>query len=307
MSWIEYQRSILADRERNEAFERALASRVVAGETTMVDIGSGSGFLSFLASRLGARDVLAVEHNAALYELSVKLARRNRIRNVQFINCNSAELTDMPPVDLVVSETLGNYALEENIVEIMNDARRFLRPGGTLIPGVIEQYVAPVVNPRFHAELTSWEDVGFNLDLSPAQAIGFNNLYVRRFLTSDLYSEPVRWDRVDLRRNCASLRRGEAQFTAEFPETVFGFAGWWRAELVPGIWLATGPADAPTHWEQIYFPIPQPIDARKGDGIRIAIRSDGRGGNGVLLAWTVTHVRRGKVLSKQSLDIRKGG
>ena len=29
----------------------------------MVDIGSGTGFLTFLASRLGAKEVFAIEHN----------------------------------------------------------------------------------------------------------------------------------------------------------------------------------------------------------------------------------------------------
>lgn len=308
MSWIEYQRTLLADRVRNEAFERALASVVVKGGTTVVDIGSGTGFLSFLAAKLGAREVLAIEHNEALAALAQALAKRNRVKNVAFLACNSAEVVDLPPADLVVSETLGNYPYEENILEILRDAQRFLAPGGTLMPRAIEQHVAPVVNPAFHEELASWDRTGFGLDFAPARAIGFNNLYVRRFRAEDLADvPPVRWDHVELTRRYASLRKGEASFTAPYPLSIHGFANWWRAELVPGLWLSTSPYEPPTHWEQVYFPVAEPVHAHEGDVVTIAITSDSRDGNGCLLRWTVTHERGKKVLSRQSFDIRKGG
>lgn len=309
MSWIEYQRALLADGVRNDLFERALATVIRPGETSVADIGSGTGFLSFLAARLGARDVLAIEHNPHLMALAQALAKKNRIRRIGFLACNSADIYEMPPVDLVVSETLGNYALEENILEILRDARRFLAPGGTLMPRAIEQFVAPVVNPSFHAELASWDRVGFGLDYAAARALGFNNLYVRRFRPDDLLAgDAVRWDHVDLlARRFSSLRKGEATFTAAFPVTVNGFANWWRAELVPGLWLSTSPHEAPTHWEQIYFPVAQPLHLHEGDAVAIAITSDSRDGNGCALKWTVTHRRGAAVLSVQKHDILKGG
>lgn len=307
MSWIEYQRTLMADAVRNDLFERALAAAIHPGETLVADIGAGTGFLSFLAAKLGAREVLAIEHNESLLVLAQQLAKKNRVKNIAWLGCNSAEIYELPPADLVVSETLGNYALEENILEILRDAKRFLAPGGTLMPRTIEQFVAPVVNPAFHAELASWDHVGFGLDFAPARALGFNNLYVRRFRPDDLLGDVRCWDAVDLLGKYSSLRRNEVTFTAEFPVTINGFANWWRAELVPGLWLSTSPHDAPTHWEQIYFPVAEPLHAREGDGISIAITSDSRGGHGCLLKWTVTHLRDGNILSRQKYDISKGG
>lgn len=312
MSWIEYQRSILADGVRNAAFERALAAVIRKNESTVVDIGCGTGFLSFLAARLGAKDVLAVEHNEQLLAMAQALAKKNRIRNVAFLACNSADIFELPPADLVVSETLGNYALEENILEILRDAKRFLAPGGVLMPQTIEQYVVPVVNAAYHDELASWDRIGFGLDYSAARAIGFNNLYVRRFRAADLSGgaraeSAVCWDRVNLLGDYSSLRKGEAAFTVSAATSISGFANWWRAELVPGVWLSTSPHDAATHWEQIYFPVSEQIHAEAGDVIRIAITSDSRDGNGCLLKWKVTHQRGDQVLSKQAFDIGKGG
>lgn len=309
MSWIEYQRALLADQVRNELFERALAAAITPGKTVVADIGSGTGFLSFLAARLGAKEVIAIEHNEQLMAMAEQLAKRNRIPNLTLLCCNSGDITGFEPVGLVVSETLGNYALEENILEILRDAKRFLAPGGTLMPCTIEQYVAPVLNPAFHQELASWDRIGFGLDYGVARAIGFNNLYVRRFRPDDLLAgEPVRWDHVNLlAKTFSSLRKGEAVFTAARPLAIHGFANWWRAELVPGLWLSTSPHEAPTHWEQIYFPVAEPVQARAGDSVAIAITSDSREGNGCLLKWTVTHARGGEVLSQQKHDLRKGG
>lgn len=308
MSWIEYQRSILADDVRNRAFERALAAVVRAGETTVVDIGSGTGFLTFLASRLGARAVYAIEHNDQLMDMALTLAGTNAIDNVTFVAANSAEVDGLPPAQLVVSETLGNFALEENILEILRDAQRFLAPGGTLMPRAIEQFVAPVTNPAYHAELASWDRIGFGLDYRVARALGFNNLYVRRFAQGDLAAgEPQCWDRVDLLGEFGSVRTGEAVFTAASEQTVCGFAYWWRAELVPGLWLSTSPHEAATHWEQIYFPVAEPLLMQAGDRVGIVITSDSSEGNGCLVDWRVTQSREGAVLSEQSFDIRQGG
>lgn len=312
MSWIEYQRALLADTVRNDLFDRALAAAIRPGETRVADIGAGTGLLSFLSVKRGAREVFAIEHNESLISLAQQLARRNRIRKITWFGCNSAELFELPPVDLVVSETLGNYAFEENILEILRDAKRFLAPGGTVMPCAIEQSVAPVVNPAFHAELASWDRVGLGLDYSAARAIGFNNLYVRRFSPEDLLAgsapeKGVCWDAVDLSGRYGSLRRGEAVFDIRYPVTICGFANWWRAELVPGLWLSTSPHGPATHWEQVFFPIAEPVHAREGDAVTIVITSDSRTGNGCLLRWTVTHARGGKILSRQKHDIRKGG
>lgn len=306
MSWIEYQRSILADKVRNDLFDRALAEAIKPGETTVLDIGSGTGFLSFLAARLGARDVTAIEHNPQLMALAQALAKKNRVKNVTFLECNSAEVFDLPPVDLVVSETLGNHALEENILEILRDAKRFLADGGTLMPRAIEQWIAPVIAPKYHEELASWDRVGFGLDYGTARALGFNNVYVRRFAPDDLLGAGERWDHVNLLGRYGSLRKGEVSFAIGEPATINGFAGWWRAELVPGLWLATGPRDAPTHWEQIYFPLANPVEAKPGDVLTIQVTSDSGEGNGCLLRWAALH-RRGEHVAKQAYDIRKGG
>ena len=53
---LELQRKLLGDRGRNAAFRKALKTAIAPGKSVVLDLGSGTGFLSFLAERLGAKE-----------------------------------------------------------------------------------------------------------------------------------------------------------------------------------------------------------------------------------------------------------
>lgn len=66
-SWanLEFHRAFLADDIRNLAYKRALELAVQPG-ATVLDVGSGTGILSFLAARAGAERVLGSYGDTAL-------------------------------------------------------------------------------------------------------------------------------------------------------------------------------------------------------------------------------------------------
>jgi protein arginine N-methyltransferase 1 len=307
---IEYHRTLIADRVRNEALFAALKRVIVPGQTAVADIGAGTGLIGLMAAKLGAKDVYLYE-KAEVAGVAAEILRKNRARNCHLMPCHSAEMHDPPQVDVVVSETLGNYALEENIVETMADARkRHLKPGGVVIPSRITQYVAPVVSARVHTELSVWDDVSGGIDLSSAKAMSFNNAYVRAFALSELLDDgrsAERWDEVDLAHETRSNRRGEVAWKLKSEASIYGFAVWWAARLVDGVTLSTAP-DAPrTHWEQLYFPLLQPIAARRGQSVSVSLRSRTSEEAGTHLAWTAVHFDTvGKSIVRQALDLDKG-
>ncbi len=311
---IEYHRTLIADRARNRAFRDALAAVIDKGKTTVADIGAGTGLIGLIASRLGARDVYLYEV-AEIAAVAREILKRNRVRNCHLMPFHSTEEASPVRVDCVVSETLGNYAFEEDIVATMNDARkRHLKPGGVMIPSRIRQYVAPVVSPRFHEELTAWDGTGRDLDLAIdldfARDMSLNNIYVRRIGAADLLdggTAAVCWDDADLTRECSSTRKGEARWALRTSATVYGFAVWWEADLAAGISLSTHPDAPPTHWEQLYFPLMKPIEAAAGDGVSIDLRSRSSPEAGTHLSWKGAHLdKAGKVIARQSLDLDKG-
>lgn len=305
---IEYHRTLIADVVRNAAFRDALAAVIEPGVTVIADIGAGTGLLGLVASKLGAREVHLYEA-AEVAGVAAETLRRNRARNCHLYACHSTEIDDPPRVDVVVSETLGNYAFEENIVGIMRDAKaRHLKPGGTLIPARIVQHVAPVVAGRIHQELTAWTRLG-DMDFAHAQHMSANNIYVRTLAAAELLDGMAgakTWDTADLARNPSNARKGEASWQLAGPADVFGFAIWWTADLGSGVSLSTSPEAPATHWEQLYLPLVAPLSGRSGDVVSVSIRSRTSEEEGTILKWTAIQRRGSEVVSRQSLDIEKG-
>lgn len=179
-----------------------------------------------------------------------------------------------------------------------------------MLPRRVRQFVSPVVTDRMHRELVQWNDVGFGIDFTPARIMSMHNIYVRTLAMAELLDggrASVMWDEIDLATSPASNRKGEASFAIRKTAIVYGFAIWWTAELAGEVVLSTAP-DAPrTHWEQLYLPLLEPIEAKESERVAISLRSRTTPENGTTLAWTAMHMdARGRQLSRQALDLEKG-
>lgn len=291
---IELQLKLLGDDLRNKAFYDALKKIIVKGKTVVADIGSGTGFLSFLASKLGAKECHLYEYDEELLQLSREIAAANKITNCKFFAAHSTEIKNPVKADIVISETLGNYALEENIIENMRDAKRFLKPGGIIIPQKIEQFAAPITSPRLMNKINTWKDVGFGLDLNTIAPVALNNMFVYKILPTDLLQQKnaiQKWDNINLQKNEPSVRTKRIQWKIEKDCEIFGFAVWWNCELIPEITLSTSPFTKPTHWDQIFLPLSKSLNLKKGGVLNLSIKSDSRREIGIHLNWEANGIK----------------
>jgi len=304
---IEFHRRMLADRVRHEAFRAALQRVIRRGESTVADIGAGTGVLAFFARELGAREVWLYDPGPAL-GLAEVVAARNGIDGLHFVPARSLEVADPPRTDVVVAEVLGNFAYEEDVLETLRDAQRFLVPGGTLIPQSIVQWAAPVITDRFERDLKSWRDVGFGLDWSDAERITRNNMYVFAIEPKDLLEGTgASWDTLDFNGPIDSRRSGTVSWRLAESRTIYGFALWWECTLAPNVVLSTSPYAPRTHWDQIYLPLLEPLRVTAGDEVALTLTSETGGAEGGIEAhWTTRHERRGHPSTEQSLSIGAG-
>ena len=134
---------LLADPNRNRAFYRALKECITA-DSTVLDIGSGTGIWAITAARLGAKRVVAVEKDELLIPIIRTLLRENGVeKKVEIVTTDSRQLKLRERFDVIISETIGNQGFEEDIAPIMADARkRFLKPNGKMIPSAVRLIAA---------------------------------------------------------------------------------------------------------------------------------------------------------------------
>lgn len=307
---IEYHRTLIADSVRNEVIYGALKANIVAGETVVADIGAGTGLLGMMAARLGAKEVFLYEA-AEVAGVAEAVIASSGYANCFVMPCHSTEMQEPPQVDLIVSETLGNYAFEEDIVTTLNDARRrFLKAGGVILPTAIAQFAAPVIAPRIDRELRVWARTGktYDIDLSLPQLMSFNNVYVRRLAADEVLAGSAQeWDRVHFHDAADTARSGSLDWTFAQSARVYGVGVWWEAEFGKGLSLSTAPEAAATHWEQLYFPLEDSLDISPGDVLRFEIASQSTPDSGTHLSWAAElRSAAGVVTSRQEMDLDKG-
>ena len=152
---FEVHRTMICDRVRTGAFRRAIESVVRPGDIVL-DVGAGSGILSVFAARAGAARVYAVERTPAAV-LAAGLAAANGVAEiVQVIHGDITDVELPEHVDVIVSEWLGGFGIDEGMLVPVIAARdRWLRPGGVMIPGLVTAWAA-LVHDRYLAETAAF-------------------------------------------------------------------------------------------------------------------------------------------------------
>lgn len=147
---------LLADRARVEAYRRAIERYVQPGDTVL-DLGTGSGILAFLAARRGAKKVIAIDH-AGVIDAARLVAHENGLSNIEFIERHSKDLELDERVDVIVHEQIGAHVFDEHVVANLVDAReRLLKPSGVILPSRFEISFEPVSMRDEHRTPFIWE------------------------------------------------------------------------------------------------------------------------------------------------------
>jgi hypothetical protein len=279
--------SMLDDRPRTKGFCDAIRS-LVGPTDVVVDIGTGTGVLATCAAVAGARHVYALE-SSGIAEVAERMFAANGVsERVSLVRRRSTSATLPELASVLVTETIGNDPLDEQILEIVADAKqRLLAPFAKIIPAAIQIYAIAVDIPRVVLEkhvFTQRKLAGYEADYG----LDFSVLAEHRLSTT----EPIMIDARDV----ATWPLGppvllaEVDFSAPFEPwiatrvstsvsrdtTYLGILLAFRAKLSEDIVLSTLPDDFdPTgHWAHALFPAFDHPTLNKGDAIEIEYSYD---------------------------------
>jgi SAM-dependent methyltransferase len=285
-------RLMLLDEARMSSYRRALRGVVHSGRTVL-DVGAGSGVLSVMAAQAGASRVYAVEPTATA-ALAQRVVEANGVADRVEVIQRPLEEVELPErVDVVVSEWMGCYGVDENLLAPVLLARdRWMDPGGWMVPARVTAFLAPAWDADLARDLGALRERPGGVDLGPlVELTGEEVLLGRHGLGPEELAAPgeVMWS-LDLFTCPVAEARAAWSTAIEF--TVFRgarcncLAAWFSAELVPGRELTNAPGAAPTHWGRAAFPLHQDYTLEKEDRLRVEVSCEPGGPGFTHARWS---------------------
>jgi len=148
--------NMLNDQVRTQSYRQAI-ERVVK-DKVVLELGCGSGILTFFAVKAGAKKVYAIEESKII-DLAREIAKKNGLdKRIIFIPGNSADINLPEKVDVFFTELLGTDVLEEKLLFYTRDAvKRFVKPRGVIIPSKISVCVVGVESLPVRRQVNAME------------------------------------------------------------------------------------------------------------------------------------------------------
>lgn len=161
-----YHHNMLQDELRVRAFQAAIQFAVKPG-MHVVELGGGTGILSFLAARQGAQ-VTCVEHNPELVDCARRCIELNGMRElIEVVYADAARYTPSQPVDVVICEMLHVGLLREKQVQVIAEFKRhYVKKFGPRLPHFLPEVSILMAQPVQH----SFEFAGYQAPVPMFQA-----------------------------------------------------------------------------------------------------------------------------------------
>lgn len=297
---------MLADYVRTGAYQRAMVDNGsdFAGKIVL-DVGTGSGILSFFALQAGAAHVYSVDASDSVI-VAEKLAKANGYGDRMTVLKGKIEEIELPEkVDIIISEPIGFLLVHERMLESYVTARhRFLKPGGLMMPSTGSIVLCPFVDEALYKEHCAraafWETNNFfGIDISSVGPQAYSEYFSQAIVG---YVDPnnlLSQERVKHTFDFHTVENSELQnFKIDFQFTIsktctysegmacrclisnrldllslamlHGMAGWFDITFdgsTEKIVLDTAPECPGTHWYQCRLLLLEPIAVNRGQRI----------------------------------------
>lgn len=274
--YINIHEDMIKDEVRTRSYYNAIKKNThLFKDKIVLDIGSGTGILSFFAAKHGAKHVYSIEKSDIIYT-AIKIRDTNNLTDkITFIK-GLAENIELPveKVDIIISEWMGYCLLYENMLDTVIYCRdKWLKDGGLIFPDKASMYIAGIEDSLYREEKFDFWTNCYGFDFRPVIPILKEEVVIdyvdKRFIVTD---------------SCKILDLDLYKCTPEDLSFVTSFQlKMKRKDFIHAlvIWFdivfsachtpesfTTGPYGALTHWKQIVLYTDDVITAEKNESVK---------------------------------------
>jgi len=188
---LHYHYDMLRDNYRMTSFQQAIAETVQPG-MTVVDLGGGTGVLSYFAAMQGAK-VYYVERNPELVDVARRFLRINQVEDrVTIVHQDATTFVPPVPVDVVTCEMLHVGLVREKQTEVIEAFKQnYTQKHGHKLPRFIPEATILAVQPV----MQSYQFAGFHAPVPlfqppSAEVAGTQELGLPAVYQTVIYDEP---------------------------------------------------------------------------------------------------------------------
>jgi protein arginine N-methyltransferase 1 len=261
---------MIGDEARMNAYIAALREAVTE-DSVVLDLGSGTGIFSFLASKFGARKVYSVEPNALVHLSKEFAALNNCTDKIEFIEKLSSEIELEEKADVLICDLHGTLPLFETSIGSIIDAReRLLKPGAILIPRRETVFFAVSECLEFYEK-----NIGRHLrELHGVTMSSAKHLLTNRQINAigkemNLLTAPQTFAVLDYATIEEKSFSAALKFEITQKGTAHGLRGWFECELGENITTTNSLENLETVYGAPFFPFDDAVEVEIGDRIEV--------------------------------------
>ncbi|XP_057588541.1 histone-arginine methyltransferase CARM1-like [Hippopotamus amphibius kiboko] len=150
---LSQQQNMMQDFMRTATYHRAtLQNHTDFRDQVVVDVGCGSGILSFFAVQAGAWRVYAAEAGSVAQYAEV-LVKSNHLSDKIIVLPGKTEEISLPEaVDVTISEPTGYVLFNERMLESYLHSKKWLKANGMMFPTFSDIHLAPFSDEQLYVE-----------------------------------------------------------------------------------------------------------------------------------------------------------
>lgn len=279
---------MLRDVVRTAAYYQAIHSTVSAG-SRVIDFGTGTGTLAIFATRCGAQQVDAIEREAIIGKAR-EIAKLNDCESIRFHHTEPLGFETDGPVDIIVSEWMGHCLFVESMLEPLLLLRdRWLKPEGVMLPRRVSVSAALVVDEQIHEDLTFLQNRPWGIYYDPIAELPLRQSQLVSLGEQQIMPDHVQLCSLDMKTITQTPERLHGTLKVQQATTTYGLAAWFDTDVDDDVQFGTGPHQPSTHWQQIFFPFPEPFDVCPSRPISISLQPPRSVENGdISWSWRIS-------------------